>query len=113
MATLSIERATSGYTAAITDTTSTTVIAAPGAGRRLVITDVLVTNGHATQGTRVDLLDGATVRFTGFAKSDGGGFNLKLEAPIVCAANAAFKAQCGTTGSSVYVSASGYIDTAV
>lgn len=98
-----------GATAAdMTTTANTSVIAAPGSGVRIYVTDLLVTNGHATQGTRVDLLDGTTMIWTGFAGPGGGGFGKELRTPLKLTTNTALQAACGTAGAQVRVSASAY-----
>lgn len=102
------ENMTSGVTSAITGTSATSVIATPGASIRLYITQVLVTNSHATVGTVVELLDNTTVIYRGYAAPAGGGFALTFPTPLRCTANVAFQAQNVTTGSNTYVSASGY-----
>lgn len=100
---------TDGLTAAITGTSDTAVIAAPGAGLRLNITSVLVTNSHATVGTVVELKSGSTARARGYAGPLGLGFMLIFRTPLKIAVNTAFNAANITTGSNTYVSASGYI----
>ena len=104
------ENFTSGATAAITGTTSTSVIAAPGAGIRLYVTSLLVTNSHATVSTLVTITDGSggTTLYAGNAQAAGGGFAISLPTPLRLTANTALHAVCGTTGSNVYVSASAY-----
>lgn len=102
------ENFTDGVTDAITGTTDTAVIAAPGAGIRLYITSILVTNSHATVGTVVELKDGTTVKYRGHAASAGGGFSCSFPTPIRLTANTAFNAANVTTGSNTYVSATGY-----
>lgn len=103
------DRYTDGVTAAITGTSNTSVIAAPGAGLKLHITSVIVTNSHATVGTVVELKDGTTVKHRAYAREDGGGFVLSFPTPIVLTANTAFNAANVTTGANTYVSATGYI----
>ncbi len=103
------ENLVSGATAAITDTTSTSVLAAAGAGVRNYITSVLVTNSHATVGTLVTIKDNAgSTLYAGYAAPAGGGFSISFPTPLRGAANTATHAVCGTTGANVYVSASGY-----
>lgn len=104
------ENFVSGATAAITDTTSTSVIAAAGAGVRNFITSILVTNSHATVGTLVTIKDGSggTTLYAGYAAAAGGGFSVTFPTPLRGSANTALHAACGTTGSNVYVSAAGY-----
>lgn len=98
----------SGLTAAITGTSDTAVIASPGASIKNYITQVLVTNSHATVGTVVELKSATTVLYRGYAAPAGGGFALTFPVPLVCAANEAFNAANVTTGSNTYVSATGY-----
>jgi hypothetical protein len=96
-----------GTTSAITDTTSTQVIAA-NATKATYITDIIVTNSHATVGTFVKILDGSTIVWEGYAAAVGGGFVTSLRTPLVGTSNTAVNAQCVTTGSNVIVSVSGY-----
>jgi hypothetical protein len=97
-----------GKTAAITDTTRTQVIAAQGAGIRIYITHILVTNSHDTVGTLVKIEDDTTEIYSGYAAPVGGGFSITLPVPLKLTANKALNVSCGTTGANVYVSASGY-----
>lgn len=100
---------TDGVTAAITGTSDTAVIAAPGASLYLNITWALVTNSHATVGTLVELKSGSTVRARGYAVALGGGFMVVFRTPLRLAVNTAFNAGNITTGSNTYVSAGGYV----
>jgi hypothetical protein len=101
----------SGTTGAtpLTDTTSTSIIAAGGAGVITYLTGISITNGHATVDTRVQILDGSTVKFEMFAKAAGGGgvFPVLLRGT----ANTIWNAKCVTTGSSVDVNLNGYQST--
>jgi hypothetical protein len=97
-----------GKTAAITDTTRTAVIAAQGAGVKLYITHIAVTNGDTETGTYVKIEDGTTEIYGGWAAANGGGFSYTLPVPLVLTANTALNVTCGTTGATVYASASGY-----
>lgn len=92
----------------ITDTTSTAVKAAGGADRRYFITDLTVSNMHATVATRVDILSGSTVVWSGPAAALGGGFDHSFQNPVTCGVNEAINAQCGTTGAAVRVAIAGY-----
>jgi len=103
------ERSISGVTASITGTANTSVIAAPGAGLRNYITHILVTNGHATVGTYVQIKDGTTVIYDGFAAAAGGGWSATFPKPLRLTANTALQAANVTTGSDTKVSASGFI----
>lgn len=102
------ENLVSGVTAAITGTSDTSVIAAAGAGIRNYVTSITVTNSHATIGTVVELKDGTTVIWRGYAAPAGGGFTLSFPAPLRGTANTAINAANVTTGSNTYVSAAGY-----
>jgi hypothetical protein len=94
----------SGLSVALTDTTSTT---ASGAALKWYITDILVTNSHATVGTLVSIEDTAGSPVTlwqGYAAAAGGGFSYNFSMPIATSAvNLHIHAKCGTTGSNVYV----------
>lgn len=98
----------SGSTNAITDTTSTSVIAAAGADVRNYITSILVTNSHATVSTFVKILDGTTTLWQGYALAAGGGFSVTFPVPLRGTANTAINAKCVTTGSNVIVNCAGY-----
>jgi hypothetical protein len=101
---------TGSNASAITNTTSTSIIAAQGAGIRSYVTSLIVTNSHATVGTLVKITDGSggTLLAQGYCAALGGGFTLTLNSPIKTTANTALHAICGTTGANVYVSAIGY-----
>lgn len=100
----------SGYTAAIIDLTATDIIVAPGVGLFNYITQILVTNSHATVGTLVTIqTEDGTGLYAGYAAPAGGGFSVSFVVPIkMPVANKKLQAICGTTGANVYVSASGY-----
>lgn len=86
------------------------VIAAPGANTRIVLTDIMVTCGSASVGTYVEITDGngGTVLWKGYAAAGGGGFAVALKSPLLLTANTALFAKCVTDASDVWVSASGY-----
>ena len=94
--------------AALTNTTAADVIAAPGAGIRLYITEITVTNSHATVGTKVEIRDGTTVKRIVDAAALGGGASMTFPTPLRLTANTALTARNVTTGADVEVSASGY-----
>jgi hypothetical protein len=98
----------SGATAAVADTTRTAVIAAQGAGIKLYITHILVTNKDATVGTVVNIESDTTTIYSGYAAPAGGGFSCTFPVPLVVAANKALNMSCVTTSSETIVSASGY-----
>jgi hypothetical protein len=97
-------------TANFTNTTGADVIGAAGAGVRIAVTSILVTNAHATVSTKVTIRDGTTAKIVGYALAAGGGFILSAGGrPLfISTANTAVTAICGTTGSDVDVSISGY-----
>jgi hypothetical protein len=101
----------SGATAAMTGTTTTSLIAAPAAGLRNYITQITVSNSHATVGTDILIQDGsggATLYVVPAAAVYGGAvltFPTPLRQPT--AATALFCANV-VTGASTRVSASGY-----
>jgi hypothetical protein len=96
---------------AMTGTTSTSLLAAPAAGLRNYITQITVSNSHATVGTDVVIQDGsggATLYVIPAAAVYGGAaisFPTPLRQPTTATA---IYAQNVTTGSSTKVSASGY-----
>ena len=101
-----------GATAAITGTAATEVFAAQAAGIRSHLTQITVTNSHATVGTVVEIWDGITATGTlmhrGYAAPAGGGFSCSFVVPLRGTAATAVNAYNITTGSNTYVSASGY-----
>ena len=107
-----LENIVSGaITTSMTGTTSTSLISAPGAGLYNYITQVTVSNAHATQGTDVALQDGngGTTFYTIPAAAVYGGaaitFNPPLKQPT---SNTALYCANVTTGASTKVSASGF-----
>lgn len=92
-----------------TTNTAADVIAAAGAGVKIVVMGIMVTNAHATVGTKVTIRDGTTSKVTGYAAAVGGGFVIASSTPIfVSTANTAVTAICGTTGADVDVTVWGY-----
>lgn len=100
-------------TTAMTGTASTLLLAAPAAGLRNYITQITVSNAHATVGTDVVIQDGSggTTLITIPAAAAYGGavpsFPMPLRQPTL--ATAVYAANI-TTGASVKVSISGYTD---
>lgn len=103
------EKWTDGLTAAITGTSDTAVIAAPGASLYLNLRWLLVTNSHATVGTVVEWKSNTTIRGRGYAAPAGGGFAVVFKTPLRLAVNVAFNVANVTTGSNTYASAGGFI----
>jgi hypothetical protein len=101
----------SGTSVDITGTTATDITAAPGASSIIYVTSLMVTNGHASVGTVVKIVEesSTTAIWRGYAASGGGGFTITFPIPIkTTTVNKKLQAICETTGASVQVSASGY-----
>jgi hypothetical protein len=98
-------------TTAMTATTTTSLIAAPAAGLRNYITQITVSNSHATVGTDIVIQDGSggAALYTIPAAAVYGGAVLSFPTPLrqPTTATAIFCANV-TTGASTKVSASGY-----
>jgi hypothetical protein len=96
-------------TTPITDTTAVTLLAAPATGLRNYITQIVVSNAHATIGTNVVIKDGSTVLYTIPAAPAYGGAVLTFPVPLRQPTTAtAITVANLTTSSSTTVSASGY-----
>lgn len=98
-------------TTAMTGTTSTSLVAAPGAGLRNYITTIIVSNAHATVGTDVIIQDGSggTTLLTIPAAAVYGGAVITLPVPLrQPTTNTAIYCANVTTGASTKVSAVGY-----
>lgn len=97
--------------AAMTGTTSTSLVAAPAAGLRNYITQITVSNSHATVGTDILIQDGSggTTLYVIPAAAVFGGATITFPTPLrqPTTATALFCANV-TTGSNTKVSASGY-----
>lgn len=97
---------------AMTSTTSTSLIAAPASGLRNYITQITVSNAHATVGTDIVIQDGSggTTLYVIPAAALYGGAVITFPTPLrqPTTATAIFCANV-TTGASTKVSASGYI----
>lgn len=106
------ENSVSGaITSAMTGTTSTSLVAAPGAGLRNYITTIIVSNAHATVGTDVIIQDGngGTTLLTIPAAAVYGGAVIPLPTPLrQPTANTALYCANVTTGASTKVSAVGF-----
>lgn len=96
---------------AMTGTTSTQLIAAPAAGLRNYITQITVSNSHATVSTDVAIQDGSAgaTLYTIPAAAAYGGAAVTFTAPLRQPTTATgIFAQNVTTGSNIKVSATGY-----
>lgn len=101
----------SGVTAAMTGTTSTSLLAAPGASLHNHITGLWVSNSHATVGTDIELQDGSggTTFAVLPAAAVYGGAVAALTTPLrQPTANTALYVKNTTTGASTRVTAIGY-----
>ncbi len=95
----------------ITGTAVVTLLPSPGASNRNYLTQLLVTNAHATTSSVVVIGDGtlAATMTQGYAVAAGGGFSVPFPQPLrQPTTNTALSAYCITTGSSIYISASGF-----
>lgn len=100
-----------GTTSAMTGTTSTSLIAAPGAGLKNYITSLSCVNSHATVGTFVTVQDGSggTAIWTVAAAALFGGTVVTFPSPLQQpTANTALYVANVTTGANVICSASGF-----
>jgi len=74
-----------------------------------VVTALSVVNGHASVGTKVEILDGATVKWKGYAGPLGGGAALADPNGLwLGTANTKLEGKCVTTGADVDIFISGY-----
>lgn len=93
-----------------TDNNGADIIAAQGSGFVIVVTAVIVTNAHASVGTKVSIRDGTTVKLRQYAHHSGGGFVIgNGHAELFRSSdNAAITGICGTTGADVEITVIGY-----
>lgn len=105
------ENFVSGVTAAMTATTSTSLIAAPASGLRNYITQCTFSNSHATVGTIMNLQDGSggTTIYSFPAAPAYGGATVSFPTPLrqPTTATALFVVNA-TTGSNTFAACSGY-----
>ncbi len=74
-----------------------------------VVTAITVVNGHATVGTKVEILDGETVKWKGYAGALGGGFSAAdPNGLFVGTKNTKLAAKNATTGADVDINVSAY-----
>lgn len=97
----------------ITNTTPVTLAAAQGAGKCAYITSIQVINAHASTGTEIIVKTGSTVLFRQWAGSGGNGFVISFDRPLASAANTSLTVECGTTSTTTYVNAQGFVDDSV
>jgi hypothetical protein len=94
--------------AAVTDTSDDVARAAQGAGSRNYITGAVITNGHDTVGTEVNIESGTTLLFKAWAEQTGGGVSVKFDPPLRGGDNEAINVWNTTTGSSTYFNLTGF-----
>lgn len=102
----------SALTSDITDTTSTSVRGGFGATTFLYLCDITISNTDASVGTRVNVLDGATVIDTCVVTSLTGGnptWTKHYDPPLRLSDNTALNIQCVTTSAEVRGAASGFV----
>jgi len=95
----------------ISDNADHDLIAAQGAGVKIYLTSIIVTNAHATVGTLVTIKDdtsgGLNILCQGYAAPAGGGFALSFPNPPSTNEDKKLIAVCGTNGATVYVNVHG------
>ena len=92
----------------ITDTTSTAIYASGATGVRHYITSISISNMHATQATRVDILDGSTLIDMCSAAAGGGGCTKAFPIPLRGTAATALNCKPATTGATIRCCAQGF-----
>lgn len=98
-----------GCPADIVNTTAAEAIPAQGENVRVYVTSISIMNNHASVGTVVHLLDGATVRWRCYAAPAGGGCVVPFPSPLEGSPDTAWNFINVTTGANVIACASGYI----
>ena len=104
--------ASSGVTPLAT-ATSTLLIASAGSGLRNYLSGCQIYNTSATVSTNVSILDGASVKWTGYLPAMTVALvlvpsSVQFITPIRGSAATAMNIQLGTTGASVYYNCQGY-----
>lgn len=98
-------------TAEVVDDSAFQVLAAPSAGLRYYITNLLAQNADDTTPTWVffeeDIAD--TEMWAIYGAVDGGGAAVNFNPPLVLPVDAALNMRCGTTGAAVRVAVTGYV----
>lgn len=96
-----------GTTAAIVDTSETTVVAAI-TNHRINVTNMHIQNSDASVGTWVLIKCGSTTRWQVYCAAAGGGSAPEFVIPLRGGDGSAWTATCETTSAEVRVSISGY-----
>lgn len=88
----------------LTNNSAADVLPAPASNERYIVVGMTVTNAHPSQGTKVEIRDGTTVKMVGYATFDGGGW-VRDDDDIVFIGSPgnAITARCVTTGADVDV----------
>jgi len=92
----------------ITDTADVTLAAAV-TGKVNYLTTLQIVNKHATTSTEVQVKDGATVIWRGYAAAGGQVQTHWFENPLRTTASNALKFACATTSTATMVNAQGYV----
>lgn len=94
-----------------TTNVAATVLAAPGSGLAIVVTDVIVVNSHTSVGTKVTIRDDTTAKIgpLGAGPNYGGWQRGNADGLFVATANRPVTVICGTTGADVDVYVAGYM----
>ena len=88
----------------------TTILVAPGAGLKIVVTSVFASNVHATVGTATHVREGATDKLVGYSAALGGNFYAyDREGLFEMSENTAVTVINSVTGSDVHINVSGFI----
>lgn len=93
----------------ITTTALTLLLPAPGTGLKYNITDVSITNAHASVGTVVQLRSGSNTIVDQWYMGPGKDRDIGFAIPAFTGANEALNAVCLTTGASVYITGKAFI----
>lgn len=102
-----LQNAVNGVTSHITDTSAYSCIGAQGAGIKIYLTHIMVSNTSGSTSTWVNLKDGTTTKYNIYAAA-GTNTPVALPYPMPLTANTAFNVAAETTGAGLRVSASGY-----
>jgi len=92
-----------------TNGNATVCIAAQGAGVKVYLTDVTITNTSSTD-IFVEIADGSTVKWTCPVPA-GGGFTKSFDTPLAGSANTAWNFDPSAAASTIYCSMSGFKST--
>ena len=94
----------------ITNTSDVALKAAPGVGRSNYLTNLQICNKHATTGTEVEVKNGSTVIWRGYAPPNGVQIDVEFPNALYASNNTALNVACVTTGTATLINAQGYTD---